>query len=46
MPSKNRKDYVRLYEFGKPSCLFVKKDKIKNITEEQWKNAAEFGTRR
>jgi len=31
--------YIRLNSFGKPSCVFVRKDKIKDITKEQWTNA-------
>lgn len=35
-------DYVRLHNLDKPSCLFVHKKKLEQITEAQWKKAAEF----
>jgi hypothetical protein len=35
--------YVRLYDYNKPSCLFVNEKKIPDITLNQWKNAKEFG---
>ena len=43
MPSKFIDFYTRLNSFGKPSCVFVKKTKLKDITGEQWKKAKEFG---
>ena len=39
--SKNQ--YIRLYNSDKPSCLFVSQKEIPNITQNQWKNAEEFG---
>lgn len=42
LPSIVRNQYVRLYSNNEPSCLFVRKDKLKEITEEQWKKAGEF----
>lgn len=43
LPEFVKDDYVRLYTDGRESCLFVHKEKIKEITEEQWKRAAEHG---
>jgi hypothetical protein len=43
MPEKSKNQYVRLYTNNKPSCLYVSKDKLPKITEEQWKKADEFG---
>ena len=34
--------YVRLYSNNEPSCLFVRKDKLKDISDSQWKKAKEF----
>jgi len=34
--------YRRLYEYGKPSCLYLKASLIPTITSEQWKKAKEF----
>ena len=42
LPDFIKNDYVRLFNDGKESCLFVKKSKLKNITSEQWKKANEF----
>ncbi len=42
LPSFVRDQYVRLYSNNEESCLFVRKDKLKEITEEQWKKAKEF----
>lgn len=33
--------YIRLYNLENPSCLFVKKDKVDQISEVQWRKAAE-----
>lgn len=35
-------DYVRLYTENEPSCIYVRKDKIPEISEDQWNKAAEF----
>ena len=43
MPNQFGSQYVRLNAYGKPSCIFVKEDRIKDITIEQWKKAKEFG---
>ncbi len=43
MPSQSASLYTRLNAFGKPSCVFVRKDKVKNITTDQWKKAKERG---
>ncbi len=43
MPQEAKNLYVRLDSFGKPSCIFVKKDKLKDISEFQWKKAKELG---
>lgn len=42
LPDFVKNDYVRLYNLDKPSCLFVRRDKIEHITEAQWKKAREF----
>lgn len=42
LPMKYRSDYVRLHSFGKPTCLYVKKTKIPQISNDQWKKAKEF----
>lgn len=41
LPDFIKDKYVRLYNLNKPSCLFVRKDKIKQITNAQWKRARE-----
>lgn len=43
MPSQFENLYIRLNSFGKPSCVFVRKDKLKGITADQWKKANDFG---
>ncbi len=42
LPDFVKDDYTRLYNLKKPSCLFVRKDKIQYITNAQWKKAFEF----
>lgn len=42
LPSFVAKQYVRLYSGKDPSCLYIHKEKLKEITEEQWKKAEEF----
>jgi len=34
--------YVRLAQAGKPSCVWVRKDKVPSITADQWKSVVEF----
>ncbi len=41
LPDFVANQYMRLYNLEKPSCLFVRKDKIKHISDIQWKKAAE-----
>ncbi|HZQ29976.1 MAG TPA: hypothetical protein VFA93_02780, partial [Patescibacteria group bacterium] len=43
IPEDLKNLYVRLDNFGKPSCVFVKRDKIKDISKFQWKKAKELG---
>lgn len=43
MPGSASSIYARLNSFGKPSCIFVRKNKVKKISSEQWKKAKEFG---
>lgn len=43
MPQKSAHLYTRLKAYGQPSCIFVRKDKIKEITSRQWKKAKELG---
>lgn len=42
LPDFIKNQYVRLYGFGKPSCIFVRKDKIPQISDKQWQKAKEF----
>lgn len=42
LPDFVKDDYVRLNNLNKPSCLFVRRDKIEHITSVQWQKAAEF----
>ncbi len=42
LPLDAYKSYQRLYSFGKPTCLFVRKDKIPQISKLQWEKAKEF----
>ena len=41
LPKSFRNDYIRLYDNGKPSCLWVRKTKLKSISETQWRKARE-----
>lgn len=41
LPDFIANQYVRLYNLDKPSCLFVRKDKIKHISSTQWAKAKE-----
>ncbi|MEK9178764.1 MAG: hypothetical protein AAB801_03220 [Patescibacteria group bacterium] len=41
MPDFAQDNYVRLESFDKPSCIFVHKNKLSDITSEQWKKAFE-----
>lgn len=43
LPDFVKGDYVRLSFRGRESCLFVYKDKIKEITDSQWAKAEEIG---
>lgn len=36
-----KNDYIRLNNFGKPSCLWIKKSKLSSVSEEQWIKAGE-----
>lgn len=42
LPAFVKDKYIRLYDLDSPSCLFVKKSKIGQISEIQWKKAKEF----
>ncbi len=42
LPSFVKNDYVRLYNLDSPSCLFVRKEKLKEISDEQWQKAKDF----
>lgn len=35
-----KEKYIRVFKKGQPTELFIRKDKIKNITQEQWNQAA------
>lgn len=41
LPDFIANQYVRLYNFNKPSCLFVRKDELQYISKLQWQKAAE-----
>lgn len=41
LPDFVANQYLRLYNLKSPSCLFVRKNKIKQVSEAQWKKAAE-----
>lgn len=43
MPPQFTNLYIRLNSFGKPSCVFVRKDKLKDISHSQLKAAKDFG---
>lgn len=42
LPEFIRDDYIRLYENGEESCIYVHKDKLSEITEEKRLEAAEW----
>ncbi len=42
LPKFVQNQYVRLYSNNEPSCLFVHKSKLKEISDKQWKKAEEF----
>lgn len=41
LPDFVQKEYIRLHNMDKPSCLFVRSDKISMITKAQWDKALE-----
>ena len=43
LPESLKKEYAQLYSFNKPSCLYVYRQKLLQITADQWKSAAQFG---
>lgn len=46
MPQSMKKEYQQLYSLGKPSCLYVKKTKLPEISEKQWEDAKRFNFER
>lgn len=42
LPNFVTNDYIRLESEGRPSCIFIRKDKIKEITQDQWDEAAKW----
>lgn len=42
LPEFIKDDYIRLYENGEESCIFIHKDKLSEITEEKRLEAAEW----
>ncbi len=40
LPKFIEQSYVRLMMDGKPSCIFVHKEKLKQISAKQWEKAA------
>lgn len=43
LPTKVASDYIRLNKDGYPSCVFIHKSKIAEISDEKWNNVKEFG---
>ena len=41
LPTFVAERYVRLYNLKSPSCLYVRKDKVEQISEKQWQKAKE-----
>ena len=42
LPDFLEDQYVRLYSLERPSCIFIREDKVSQISDEQWKKAKEF----
>ncbi|MCL5438559.1 MAG: hypothetical protein M1268_01045, partial [Patescibacteria group bacterium] len=42
LPENIKTEYAQFYSGEKPTCLYIKKSKIPNITEEKWLKAKEF----
>lgn len=42
MPKFAKKAYQQLYSFGKPTCLYVKKSKLRGISQKQWDDTKLF----
>lgn len=42
LPKDVEKDYLRLTQNGKPSCVFVRRNVVRTITDDQWKSALDF----
>ena len=42
LPDFRKDDYRQLYFSGKPTCLYIKKTKIPEISNEQWGKIAQF----
>lgn len=42
LPKVYEDDYVNMYSGEKPTCLYIKKSKIKDISESKWQKAKEF----
>lgn len=42
MPSFVRKDYIQINSLGKPTCVYIHKTKISDISKDQWRKANEF----
>lgn len=42
LPKQIISKYQQLYSFGKPTCVYVKKTKIPQISTKQWQKAKEF----
>ena len=41
-PTEYESLYIRLVQNGVPSCLYIRKDKIPQISEDQWKSIEQF----
>lgn len=42
LPKEARNDYVRLYFAGRPTCLFIYKSKLNNISQKKWEEIKKY----
>lgn len=43
IPKQSKELYLNLYAYGKPTCLYLKKENINKISKNQWQKVKEFG---
>jgi len=43
LPEKEKDKYIQLYFSNNPSCLYLKKTKLPEINDEQWKEIQKLG---